>query len=467
MKRALFFRYLLVGLLSAAVAVGAVAIYGLSSLAISFWLWVILGILALGAVCALLAFWGASTLMESLDSLNEEMDLHGEQMSFSRLPDSSYPEVIRLQENIRKLCGKIIAGRRKLKRQQEQFDFIVDNMSEGILITELNGTIVSCNQKASAILGLPTDVQQKNIRDVTSEQAILKAVQEAADQNQETEFNLETVDGSTYLLSAGLIREETNDDAPLPRKRLIVINLSDVTSERSSLKRQQDFFSNASHELKTPITSIQGFAELLDTGIITEPEKIQDSIRIIRREATRMNRIISDLLMISSLEDPLQKKGEPTMVDIGELLREIRDSLQISMKEKNIRMEISGGDFSVPVVYEHMHNFFGNLMQNAVKYNVEGGKVWVRAETDGRYLYAIVKDTGIGIPDDMKTRVFERFFRVDKGRSRSIGGTGLGLSIVKHIVTLYDGAIHLDSELGHGTTIAAKLDYHKFEQGKA
>lgn len=168
-----------------------------------------------------------------------------------------------------------------------------------------------------------------------------------------------------------------------------------------------------------------------------------------------MNQIISDLLMISALENQAaassMKQDVPAMVNIGRLIGEIRESLAPQMQERNITMEISGGNFSIPIVASHMHNLFGNLMQNAVKYNVEGGKVWVRVETDGKYLYLTVKDTGIGIPAELKSRVFERFFRVDKGRSRGVGGTGLGLSIVKHLVTLYHGSISLDSTLGKGS----------------
>ena len=131
------------------------------------------------------------------------------------------------------------------------------------------------------------------------------------------------------------------------------------------------------------------------------------------------------------------------------------------MQEKHIRMDISGGDFSVPIPYTHLHNLLSNLMQNAVKYNVEGGSVWVRLETDDRHLYLSVKDTGIGIPPEMKARVFERFFRVDKGRSRNVGGTGLGLAIVKHLANLYTGSVQLDSELGKGSLFRVTLIYPK------
>ncbi len=262
-------------------------------------------------------------------------------------------------------------------------------------------------------------------------------------------------DGAIYALSARLIREEAGE-AVMRRREIVVITLADVTAERSALQQRQDFFSNASHELKTPITSILGFAELLEAGVVGDARKLAESASIIRREASRMNRIISDLLMIASLENE-GEAGERSVVQLSEVIGEIGDSLRVAMAEKGVTMEVSGGNFPVRVAYSHLHNLLGNLIQNAVKYNKEGGKVWVRAELDGERLHLTVKDTGIGIPAELKGRVFERFFRVDKGRSRSVGGTGLGLSIVKHIVTLYDGEITLDSTLGEGTTVQVLL----------
>lgn len=461
MRSALFLRYLMVGLLSAAFTVVGAVLYLRYGAIMSPWCWLAIGLVALLLFCLWIAWRSADSYVQFITGINEELSQYSENINFSRLKGTHYREIAELQENIRKLCGKIIASRKKLLRQQDRFNFILEHMAEGIVIMDLSGQIVNINRKATAIFGLSEPPLRRDIRDVISDQSILDAVEKAIQRNKVSGFDLKTVSGSIYALTLRLIREGGVDS---PKKALIVMNLSDVTAERSALQQRQDFFSNASHELKTPITSIQGFSELLESGIVTG-EKAMDSIRIIHREATRMNQIISDLLMISALENQAaassMKQDVPAMVNIGGLIGEIRESLAPQMQERNITMEISGGNFSIPIVASHMHNLFGNLMQNAVKYNVEGGKVWVRVETDGKYLYLTVKDTGIGIPAELKSRVFERFFRVDKGRSRSVGGTGLGLSIVKHIVTLYDGTIQLDSELGVGTTIQIKLKYLK------
>lgn len=313
--------------------------------------------------------------------------------------------------------------------------------------------ILCYNRIAQHVLKLHGDIDHQLLSSVTEDADVLKAVDKAIQTNKVTSYDITTPDGSVYALQSRLVRSEGYRS-----KGGVMIVLFDVTSERNALKQRQDFFSNASHELRTPITSIMGFSEMLEGGMITDPDQAKDSIHIIHREATRMSQIINDLLFISKLEN----EGEPTVsspVNVREIAEEIRDSLLPSMQEKNIKMSISGGDFNISLPYTHLHNLLSNLMQNAVKYNVENGSVWVRIETDDRHLYLSVKDTGIGIPPDMRSRVFERFFRVDKGRSRNVGGTGLGLSIVKHLVNLYNGSIQLDSELGKGSLFHVSLTY--------
>lgn len=313
--------------------------------------------------------------------------------------------------------------------------------------------ILCYNRIAQHVLKLHGDIDHQLLSSVTEDADVLKAVDKAIQTNKVTSYDITTPDGSVYALQSRLVRSEGYRS-----KGGVMIVLFDVTSERNALKQRQDFFSNASHELRTPITSIMGFSEMLEGGMITDPDQAKDFIRIIHREATRMSQIINDLLFISKLEN----EGEPTVsspVNVREIAEEIRDSLLPSMQEKNIKMSISGGDFNISLPYTHLHNLLSNLMQNAVKYNVENGSVWVRIETDDRHLYLSVKDTGIGIPPDMRSRVFERFFRVDKGRSRNVGGTGLGLSIVKHLVNLYNGSIQLDSELGKGSLFHVSLTY--------
>ncbi len=460
MKRKInfFLRYLLIALLSCGITVCGAVLYSRRDLDVMhFGIWFSLGAAILLVLCLLLSRFlpreRGDELQESIRHLNDILTQQQERFAFYPNRDTPSVELSDLCQNIRRLCNKILLSRYRLQAEEEQFDFILSTMNEGFLMVDFEKRILCYNRIAQHVLKLHGDIDHQLLSSVTEDADVLKAVDKAIQTNKVTNYDITTPDGSVYALQSRLVRSEGYRS-----KGGVMIVLFDVTSERNALKQRQDYFSNASHELRTPITSIMGFSEMLEGGMITDPDQAKDFIRIIHREATRMSQIINDLLFISKLEN----EGEPTVsspVNVREIAEEIRDSLLPSMQEKNIKMSISGGDFNISLPYTHLHNLLSNLMQNAVKYNVENGSVWVRIETDDRHLYLSVKDTGIGIPPDMRSRVFERFFRVDKGRSRNVGGTGLGLSIVKHLVNLYNGSIQLDSELGKGSLFHVSLTY--------
>ena len=450
-EREIFIRNTLLVLLTAGLTAGGAAIFVNTGSSTFFWAYLTLSVLILAAVCVWFAKSVRKAAGRAVADLNRQLEEKGEKFAFSPESSGASPEIEELRDNVRGICNQLVVTQMKRRNQKRQFDFILANMNEGFLMVDTDKRVVALNGSAAQILGIRGDANGKNLDEIIDDKDILEAVDKAIGKNKTTAFDLLTADGSIYSLNVKLVRNPNFVD-----HSAIMIALFDVTAERTALKQRQDFFSNASHELKTPITSILGFAELLEVGIVTEPEKAMDSVKIIRREAKRMSRIIDDLLFISKLEND-GEQAPITEVNVAELLEEIKEALTPAMLEKNITLEISGGEFVVPAVYGHMHNLFGNLIQNAVKYNVENGSVFVRVERDDKYIYLTVKDTGIGIPKEMQQRVFERFFRVDKGRSRSVGGTGLGLAIVKHIVSLYDGTVTLESTVGKGTTVTAKL----------
>lgn len=219
---------------------------------------------------------------------------------------------------------------------------------------------------------------------------------------------------------------------------------------------RQEFFSNASHELKTPITSIQGYAELLESGMIQDESTKADFASRIKKEAVRMTGLINDILMISRLE---AKEAEVTFSDVrvSVLLEEIIDSLKPQAAEAQVFVHVDCQPLMIHANLQQMRELLTNLISNAIKYNRPGGQVWINIrETDGQMVIR-VKDNGVGIPSDSLDRIFERFYRVDKGRSRKQGGTGLGLSIVKHIVNFYHGTIHVSSEPDMGSEFTVFL----------
>ena len=234
-------------------------------------------------------------------------------------------------------------------------------------------------------------------------------------------------------------------------------NVNDYLNRIEKEKQiRQEFFSNASHELKTPITSIQGYAELLESGMIVDEEMKADFARRIKKEAENMTGLINDILMISRLE---AKDAEVvfSQVRISVLLDDILDSLKPLAAQSQVFIHSDCQPISIEANPQQMKELLNNLITNAVKYNRPGGQVWIQIREKGDAMLIRVRDNGMGIPEDSLDRIFERFYRVDKGRSRKQGGTGLGLSIVKHIVSFYQGTIRVSSELDKGSEFVVEL----------
>ena len=220
----------------------------------------------------------------------------------------------------------------------------------------------------------------------------------------------------------------------------------------AAAKARQDFTANVSHELKTPLTAISGYAELLDGGMVGE-EQQKHFYQEIRKNADRLLALINDIIRLSDLD----RKGHELsfgVIDLFEVVKECMDELTVNAKQRNVNISLDGESCNVHGSKDMLKELVENLVQNAIRYNNAGGKVWVSVtKRDGRSVLT-VKDNGIGIPASEQQRIFERFYRVDKSRSKATGGTGLGLAIVKHIVEIHDAKIELDSAPGVGTAIS-------------
>ena len=223
-------------------------------------------------------------------------------------------------------------------------------------------------------------------------------------------------------------------------------------------KIREEFFSNASHELKTPITSIQGYAELLESGLVKDEAMRQDFIHRIRMEASNMTSLINDILMISRLESR-EARLSYTNVDLKGIVDEVVNSVRPIAEKNQIYVHKRCDPAVIWADEKQMRELISNLVSNAVKYNRQGGQVWVliKDEKENSSVVIQVRDNGMGIPEESLPRIFERFYRVEKGRSKKAGGTGLGLAIVKHIVTYYKGTIDVKSKLDEGTEFTVRL----------
>jgi two-component system phosphate regulon sensor histidine kinase PhoR len=227
---------------------------------------------------------------------------------------------------------------------------------------------------------------------------------------------------------------------------------------------RQEFFSNASHELKTPLTSVRGYLELLENGMATDEKMKRDFMIRIKKETVNMTNLINDILMISRLET---KEAEVLLseVRICPLVKEVCTSLEPLAKENQVTIQTNCRPLTMHANSQQLRELFNNLITNAIKYNKPGGKVNVTINAEANEIIIVVEDTGVGIPEDAKLRIFERFYRVDKGRSKKVGGTGLGLSIVKHIVNYYNGSIEVESKLLEGTKFTVRFPrIHKKEE---
>ena len=215
-------------------------------------------------------------------------------------------------------------------------------------------------------------------------------------------------------------------------------------------KMRQEFTANVTHELKTPLQSIIGSAELLENGLV-KPEDTARFVGNIRKEATRLVSLINDIIRLSQLDENHEPATET--VELTEVAKEVVEILTVSAAKRNIELIIEGETQIIFGVRRYIYEIIYNLCDNAIRYNVDGGKVSIEISKDNGRAVVSVKDTGIGIPSEHQSRIFERFYRVDKSHSKETGGTGLGLSIVKHAVQFHNGKITLDSEIGKGTTV--------------
>ena len=266
----------------------------------------------------------------------------------------------------------------------------------------------------------------------------------------------------SHLLTRQLIRpievmvsNLENADYESPYKELDPLSemlRSQHTDVLAAAKARQDFTANVSHELKTPLTAISGYAELLEGGMVSE-DKQNHFYHEIRKNADRLLALINDIIKLSEL-DRVDHGIAFEQIDLYEVAKECVNELSVSARLKDISINIDGKESSIHGDKELIKELIENLVQNAIRYNNPGGKVLVSVNTQDNSTCLIVKDNGIGIPAADQQRVFERFYRVDKSRSKATGGTGLGLAIVKHIVEIHDAKIELDSAPGVGTTIS-------------
>lgn len=329
---------------------------------------------------------------------------------------------------------------KKLKDEQIKINGILDQMKEGFILLDNNLKVLMVNRKAQKLYGHTIKLNH-SIKDFIFDFKIIKALDHLTDDQQVFEVEKESEFYNCYVAKVDY------------GVTLLFVN---VTQQHNAMKMRQEFFSNVSHELKTPMTSIRGYSELLETGVINDQEASKKALDKIHDEVNNMSTLINDILMISRLENKdVDVIKHP--VHVEPLVDEIIDTMQVEIDKKNLTVTKELDDITYTSNHQHMHQLLSNLITNAIKYNVEGGSITIKSYQLGDNVIIEVSDTGKGISKIDQGRVFERFFRCDQGRDKTTGGTGLGLAIVKHIVQFYQGTINLTSKLNEGTTFKVCL----------
>jgi two-component system sensor histidine kinase VicK len=249
--------------------------------------------------------------------------------------------------------------------------------------------------------------------------------------------------------------------APLKRESRVIgliLVLQDITRQFSLENMRKEFVANVSHELRTPLTTIKSYAETLLDGAMDEPSIARQFMSVVYNEAERMTRLVNDLLELSRLDNK-ETRWDKKPISPSGILKDVISKMLVNIKKKNLALETDILQHSPDIFADRdkIEQVFQNILSNAIKYTPEGGKIFIRLDSIEDRVRIIFGDTGIGIPKEDLPRLFERFYRVDKTRSRELGGTGLGLSIAKEIVEAHDGIITIDSELGHGTQVTILL----------
>ena len=357
------------------------------------------------------------------------------------LENDTYEELAPLLRRMEHQRRQIDQQMGELRQRSEEFDQITGSMNEGLVLLDEAGTILSINPAARRLLDADGDCVGQDFLTVDRDVTMSDALRQAAEQGH-SEFRGER-NGREYQFDVTRIQTEG-------RTAGTVLLVFDVTERAFAERNRREFTANVSHELKTPLQGIIGSAELLENGMVKQ-EDVPRFVGHIRAEAQRLVTLIGDIIRLSQLDE-----GEPMPTESVELLavaREAAENLRSAAEAKRVTVDVTGQPASVSGVRRLLYEIVFNLCDNAIKYNTDGGRVEVEVACEGGTAAVTVRDTGIGIPPEHQSRVFERFYRVDKSHSKASGGTGLGLSIVKHAVQYHHGAIQLKSEVGKGTEI--------------
>ena len=340
-------------------------------------------------------------------------------------------------------------------RHRNHLDAILSSLVDALVVVDKDLKITMVNPAASNLLGITPDSRGRYLLESIRNYDLIQLFQRVLQEETTAQQEIQIFSPQHYIFRAIV--------SPVRSQRTgkvvgVVAILHDITEIKRLEKVRSDFVANVSHELRTPLTSIKGFVETLLDGALEDPESSRRFLTIVATETDRMVNLVQDLLELSRLEGT-DRAWHLVPLDLGGLARETADSYREIAQEADLSLHVEIGDYLPPIQGDAtlLRQVIANLLDNAIKYTEPGGHVWLTLSGSDEALHLSVRDTGVGIPTKHLSRIFERFYRVDKGRCRKMGGTGLGLAIVKHIVEKHHGKITVESEYGEGTCFTVTL----------
>lgn len=402
-------------------------------------------------VCAFFSDQATNRIVEPmLEAVNQMDNLD---------PADFYDELTPFINTIRQQNDTIRAQLDSIRQDRDTITLILMNMQEGLVMLSREKRILTVNNSALAMLRRSDQqLEGENLLQLTDDSALIQSVEQALEGQSVSGYLLQDDSDRIYqYFSNPVYGSESRTEISG-----VILFLMDVTEQQRAQKSREEFSANVSHELKTPLTSISGFAELMASGMASSSDDVKMFSGLIRKESSRLLSLIDDIIRLSRIEANMEQLQEE--VELLSLSQEECEHLLPAADQKGIRIVCDGEAAYVRGNRTMLREVVYNLCENAVKYNKNEGSVHVCVRKTKDTVVLSVKDTGIGIPKEYHDRIFERFYRVDKSRSKETGGTGLGLSIVKHIVQAHGGSLTIDSEPGQGSCICALFPLSETER---
>ena len=378
----------------------------------------------------------------------------------SKINISAKGELGQLVDNFNYMIDTIDTTIQEVEYKNLQLKSIVKSISHGILAIDINGNVLLINKEAKNIIkaSYVDPIEGKNINNVIKDDKILNEISRFIGSKKTKMKQITNDEEIVYNIKLDPIYLQSSKNVIIGS----IINIENVTERVRLENMRSDFVANVTHELKTPLTSISGFVETLRINENIDHKTRDRFLGIIENESDRLKRLIDDILLLSFIENKDTISYEK--IDISNLFKEIYELTINYAKSKNIelRYKIENEDIVINSNRDYIKQIFLNLIDNAIKYIPDGGFVEISVYQNDENIFINIKDNGIGISKEDTSRVFERFYRVDKARSRDVGGTGLGLAIVKHIVKSLNGTIYFKSELNVGTEFIVSIPKKNF-----